>query len=77
MKNKLILDYIMSLTHLYGLVHRDKVVEVYNMQNDDKISEANMSVILKEGSEELVENFIEIHFSEILLLERESLAKIF
>jgi len=61
MKNKLILDYIMSLTHLYGLVHRDKVVEVYNMQNDDKISEANMSVILKEGSEELVENFIEIH----------------
>ena len=30
-------DYIISLTHLYGLVHKDKVVGIYNMQNEDQI----------------------------------------
>lgn len=34
-----ITDYIISLTHLYGLVHKDKVVEIYNMQNEDKMEE--------------------------------------
>lgn len=34
-----ITDYIISLTHLYGLVHKDKVVEIYNMQNEDNIEE--------------------------------------
>ena len=32
-----ITDYIISLTHLYGLVHKDKVIEIYNMQNEEKI----------------------------------------
>ena len=26
-------DYIIALTHLYGLVHKDKVLEIYNQQN--------------------------------------------
>lgn len=32
-----ITDYIIALTNIYGLVHKDKVVEIYNMQNEDKI----------------------------------------
>lgn len=27
--------YIIALTNLYGIVHPDKVVEIYNMQNED------------------------------------------
>ena len=32
-----IIDYIISLTHLYGLVHRDKAAEIFNLQNEEKI----------------------------------------
>lgn len=38
MKNELIIDYIVALTNIYGIVPKDKVVEIYNMQNDDKIT---------------------------------------
>ena len=50
-------DYIISLTHLYGLVHRDKVVEIYNMQNEDQIEDID-TVRLRAGN-------IEINFSEL------------
>ena len=36
MFDKTIIDYIISLTHLYGLVHKDKVVEIFNLQNKRK-----------------------------------------
>ena len=34
-----LIDYIISLTNLYGIVYKDKVVEIYNMQNEEEISE--------------------------------------
>jgi preprotein translocase subunit SecA len=59
-----ITDYIISLTHLYGLVHKDKVVEIYNMQNEDKIEKID-TVRLKADnisidSAELDNNFVEV-----------------
>jgi hypothetical protein len=30
--------YIIALSHLYGVVHKDKVVEIYNSQNEVIIS---------------------------------------
>ena len=59
-----ITDYIISLTHLYGLVHKDKVVEIYNMQNEEKIEEID-TVKLKADDinidiTELDENFVEV-----------------
>jgi len=35
---ELIKSYIISLTNLYGVVQSDKVAEIYNSQNEDKIS---------------------------------------
>jgi hypothetical protein len=29
--NATIIDYIIALTHLYGLVHKEKVVEIFNL----------------------------------------------
>lgn len=29
--------YIVALTNLYGIVHPDKVIEIYNMQNEGNI----------------------------------------
>jgi hypothetical protein len=59
-----ITDYIISLTHLYGLVHKDKVVEIYNMQNEDKIEKID-TVRLRADSisidiVELYDNFVEV-----------------
>lgn len=59
-----ITDYIISLAHLYGLVHKNKVIEIYNMQNEEKVEEID-TVRLKADDisidfEELDENFVEI-----------------
>ncbi len=61
MNKELIIDYAISLTHLYGLVHKDKVLEIYNSQNEDKIDGQAISNIMKEAPKELKDNFIEIH----------------
>src|SRR5699024_12810466 len=31
-------DYIISLTRLYGIIQKEKVAEIYNMENEDKIT---------------------------------------
>ncbi|HEY5575795.1 MAG TPA: SEC-C metal-binding domain-containing protein [Clostridiaceae bacterium] len=59
-----ITEYITSLTHLYGLVHKDKVIEIYNMQNQDKIENID-TVRLKAGKigidiADLDKNFVEV-----------------
>ena len=58
---QLIIDYAISLTHLYGLVHKDKVLEIYNSQNEDRIDGQAISNIMKEAPKELKDNFVEIH----------------
>lgn len=61
MENQLIVDYAISLTHLYGLVYKDKVVEIYKMQNEEKIDVEIIDRIMKEAPKELSDNFVEIH----------------
>jgi hypothetical protein len=56
-----LLDYIISLTHLYGLVHKDKVVEIYNLQNEEKIDVAAINALDKNSAEDLSKNFVEIN----------------
>ena len=31
-------QYIVAMTNLYGMFHKNKLVEIYNSQNDEKIS---------------------------------------
>lgn len=38
MNNNLILDYIRATTNLYGIIPLEKVVEIYNQQNEEAIS---------------------------------------
>lgn len=59
-----ITDYVISLTHLYGLVHKDKVVEIYNLQNEEKIEEIDTVRLnadnIRIDIEELDKNFVEV-----------------
>ena len=42
-------DYIVALTNLYGLVHKEKVLEIYNQQNEEKVSIETIEAYLETG----------------------------
>lgn len=42
MVNNLILEYLRATTNLYGIVPLEKVVEIYNQQNEDSIILADL-----------------------------------
>ncbi|MEG3070254.1 MAG: hypothetical protein HQP61_10175 [Peptococcaceae bacterium] len=51
-------DYIISLTNLYGLIHKDKVAEIYNLHHEEKVDAAVVEGLLKSPSPELAENSV-------------------
>lgn len=61
MSKALLTDYAIALTHLYGIVHQEKVVEIYNLQNEVKVDGESIDDIMKEAPQELRENFVEIY----------------
>lgn len=46
-------EYIISLTNLYGMVHKDVVLEIFNSQNKEKINLSDVEGLLKELRENL------------------------
>ena len=50
--------YVIALSYLYGMVHKDKVAEIYNSQNEDKISLADIEALLNTPPEDLSDAFI-------------------
>ncbi len=56
-----LIQYIIALTNLYGMVHKDKIVEIYNSQNEDQINQANIEVILNSPPEDLSDAFVLTH----------------
>lgn len=44
-------QYIIALTNLYGMIHKGKVVEIYNDQNEESIS---IHDVAKEGRQTLL-----------------------
>lgn len=59
--NAAVIDYIVSLTHLYGLVHKEKVVEIYNLHYQSEIGVEVINNIINNPPEELLKNFVEIN----------------
>lgn len=56
----LVFDYIVSLTNLYGLVHKEKVAEIYNMQNEAKVDNEAIESIMLNNQRELEGHFVYI-----------------
>lgn len=54
-------QYIIALTNLYGMVQKNKVVEIYNSQNKDPISIQDIATYFKSSSTELEESFAETY----------------
>jgi len=59
---KLLTNYIIALTNLYGLVSPKKVLEIYNGQNDQQISKEEIENYSHKPPEELVKNHIFVEF---------------
>src|SRR5690625_1509336 len=57
----LIHDYIISLTNLYGLVHKDKVLEIYNSQNKNLADIEEINDIVRLDSNKLRDSFVFIN----------------
>lgn len=53
--------YIIALTNLYGIVHKDKVIEIYNNQNAEKISHEDIETYFQNPPQVLEDNFTEIY----------------
>ncbi len=59
-KSQLVL-YIIALCNLYGMVHKSKVVEIFNSQNKEQISLQDVENLLEDPLEELEDAFILTH----------------
>lgn len=55
---KTLKQYIIALTNLYGIVPQEKVVEIYNKQNNDKITIESISKYISLKKSELEEEFV-------------------
>lgn len=53
--------YIIALVNLYGIVHRDKLVEIYNSQNKSKICSRDLDNYFSHVKRLLEDNFIGIY----------------
>ncbi len=56
-----LIEYIIALTNLYGMVHKNKVVEIYNSQNVEQVSLSDVEEFLIGHPEELDNAFILTH----------------
>lgn len=60
MNEKLVMDYIVACTNLYGIAPMEKVVEIYNEQNEQKISLVEIKNLLqsRQVKQQLEERFV-------------------
>src|SRR5690625_2371469 len=53
----LVVDYIIALTNLYGLVSKEKMLEIYNMQNSETINMTDLNDEVDKHIEDLEHGF--------------------
>lgn len=46
MKDNVITKYIRATVNLYGIIHKGKLVEIYSLQNDDKIDTETINLFI-------------------------------
>ncbi len=72
----LLTEYVIALSNLYGMVHKNKVVDIYNSQNKEQISLTEVEELLSNPSAELEDAFIETYqdyFVHEVIMENDEL----
>jgi preprotein translocase subunit SecA len=65
-------QYIVAMTNLYGMFHKNKLVEIYNSQNDEKISISDVERYISEHEENQMSKYVELykgHFAHECIIE--------
>lgn len=57
MKDNRILKYIRATVNLYRIIHKDKLVEIYNLQNDNSIDSEVIELFIEEHRDYLLQNY--------------------
>ncbi len=57
----LLTDYIIALTHLYGLVHKKRVLNAYNRQNEIQCNLDDVTEIARSSKKMLAQHFVQVH----------------
>lgn len=82
MNGNLVLDYIRATTNLYGIAPFEKIMEIYNQQNDDQICIEDLDAYIEQDLSEYYvyvyyENFVHetiLEFDEFDLVQAEYFA---
>lgn len=67
-------QYIIALSNLYGMIYKDKVVEIYNSQNEEQVSLVDVEELIARPSKEVEDAFIEIykdHFVHEVIMDND------
>jgi preprotein translocase subunit SecA len=56
-------QYIIALSNLYGMVHKNKVLAIYNSQNEEQVNLTDIEEFLIRPSEDLEDAFIYPHLN--------------
>lgn len=60
-RKKELSDYIIALCNLYGMIHKKKVVDIYNMQNTEKITLKEVESLQEKLPKEIEKAWIDVH----------------
>ena len=60
-------QYIIALSNLYGMIHKDKLIEIYNSQNEDQIGLIDVEELIANPPEELEAAFVLTHNNYFLI----------
>lgn len=60
-RKKEVSDYIIALCNLYGMVHKKKVMDIYNMQNIEKVTLKDVENLQENLPKEVDEAWIDVH----------------
>lgn len=77
---KLLLDYAVALTNLNGVIDVEKVVEIYNSQNELHIDIKDVELLIDEHEEELKHHFVltgEGYFSHNSIVNKDEVSALF
>ena len=56
-----LIDYIIALTNLYGIVHKNRVQTIYNQQHTEPVTEEELQLILDNPPSTLEKAFVVVY----------------
>lgn len=73
---ELLKDYLVALTNLYGILPIDKLVDIFNEQNDEAITIEHAGIVADWAEHELIKQHIHVREKEFFMMQQLTKSKI-